>query len=185
MNRPSSMDLSQPSSNNHSHVVGGNGYPVQVSYGGWQQNTQVSQLSAPRGMTSGNWRGSRPSANPINSTVPGTKHSLMSSPTHPSPSNSDGGPVSISDCLNGYAYCVKRPDGLYTRLIPADMVPTLIELPATQTSAQGMVLLPDLHMQPPQGVPGMNQPVTFKVRELNMAHTVNDAECIGSKWPSI
>ncbi|KAK2681056.1 Helicase superfamily 1/2, ATP-binding domain [Fusarium oxysporum f. sp. vasinfectum] len=162
MNRPSSMDLSQPSSNNHSHVVGGNGYPVQVSYGGWQQNTQVSQLSAPRGMTSGNWRGSQPSANPMNSTVPGTKHSLMSSPTHPSPSNSDGGPVSISDCLNGYAYCVKRPNGLYTRLIPADMVPTLIELSATQTSAQGMVLLPDLHMQPPQGVPGMNQPVTFK-----------------------
>ncbi|KAF5651355.1 CHD1-transcriptional regulator [Fusarium sp. NRRL 52700] len=162
MNRPSSMDLSQPSSNNHFHVVGGNGYPVQVSYGGWQQNTQVSQLSAPRGMTSGNWGGSQPAANLMNSAVPGPKHTLMSSPSHPSSSNNNGGPVSISDCLNGYAYCVKRPDGLYTRLIPADMVPALIELPATQTSAQGMVLLPDLHMQPPQGVPGMNQPVTFK-----------------------
>ncbi|KAF5982496.1 hypothetical protein FCOIX_3672 [Fusarium coicis] len=165
MNRPSSMELSQPPSNNHFHVVGGNGYPIQVSYGGWQQNTPVSQLSAPRGMTSENWRGSQPSANPMNSSVPGTKHSLVNSPTQPSSSsNNDGGPVSISDCLNGYAYCVKRPDGLYTRLIPADMVPTLIELPATQTSAQGMVLLPDLHMQPPQGVPGMNQPVTFKTR---------------------
>ncbi|EWG40537.1 hypothetical protein FVEG_02897 [Fusarium verticillioides 7600] len=163
MNRPSSMELSQPPSNNHFHGVGGNGYPIQVSYGGWQQNTPVSRLSAPRGMASGNWRGSQPSANPMNSSVPGAKHSLMNSPTQPSSSsNNGGGPVSISDCLNGYAYCVKRPDGLYTRLIPADMVPTLIELPATQTSAQGMVLLPDLHMQPPQGVPGMNQPVTFK-----------------------
>jgi hypothetical protein len=48
------------------------------------------------------------------------------------------------------------------------MLPNLNELPATQASAQGMVLLPDLHMQPPQGVANMNHPVTVKVRNFNM-----------------
>ncbi|KAF9770250.1 hypothetical protein IL306_012224 [Fusarium sp. DS 682] len=162
MNRPSSMELSQHSFSNHSHAVGGNGYPVQPSYGGWQQISQVCQPSAPRSMKSGNWRGSQPSSHPMSSIVTGTNYSLTGSPSHPSPSNGNGGPVSISDCLNGYAYCVKRPDGRYARLVPADMLPALNELPATQASAQGMVLLPDLHMQPPQGVAGMNQPVTFK-----------------------
>jgi hypothetical protein len=51
------------------------------------------------------------------------------------------------------------------------MLPNLNELPATQASAQGMVLLPDLHMQPPQGVARMNHPVTFKVRKLNTVET--------------
>jgi hypothetical protein len=101
---------------------------------------------------------------PISST---NNYSLMGSPPRSSAPN-EGGPVSISDCLNGYAYCVKRPDGRYTRLVPADMLPNLNELPATQASAQGMVLLPDLHMQPPQGVASMNHPATIKVRKFNM-----------------
>ncbi|KAF4345467.1 hypothetical protein FBEOM_576 [Fusarium beomiforme] len=164
MDRSSSMELSQNFFSNHSHTLCGNEYPVQPAYGGLQESPHVCQTSAPRSMKSDNWRGSQPSSNPMGSIITGTNYSLAGSSPRPSPSNGDGGPVSISDCLNGYAYCVKRPDGRYTRLVPADMLPALNELPATQTSAQGMVLLPDLHVQPPQGVAGMNQPVTFKTR---------------------
>ncbi|KAF5659514.1 hypothetical protein FHETE_9406 [Fusarium heterosporum] len=168
----SSMDLS----NNHPHMVGGNGYPVQPTYGGWQQNAQVYHPSAPRSMVSGNWRGSQLPTDPMSIPISSTNnYSLAVSPPHPSVPN-DGGPVSISDCLNGYAYCVKRPDGRYTRLVPADMLPNLNELPATQASAQGMVLLPDLHMQPPQGVASMNQPVTVKNRIDRIVATTSPAQ---------
>ncbi|KAM0552551.1 hypothetical protein ACHAPJ_007879 [Fusarium lateritium] len=177
MNRPSSMDLGHPSGQNHPHVVGGNGYHVQATYGGWQPSPQIYQPSAPRSMSSGNWRGSQPPADHMNVITSGVgNYSLTNSPAHPSAPNSDGGPVSISDCLNGYAYCVKRPDGRYTRLVPADMLPGLNELPATQASAQGMVLLPDLHMQPPQGVASMNQPVTVKSRIDRIVATTSPAQ---------
>ncbi|RGP68115.1 hypothetical protein FLONG3_8289 [Fusarium longipes] len=164
MNRPNSLELPLASSSNHHQGVGGNGYPVQVDYGGWQQNPLIYQPSAPRSIVSGNWRVSQPPIDHMGPHLSGTNnYSLISSPALlPAPNNSEG-PVSISDCLNGYAYCLKRPDGRYTRLVPADMLPGLNELPATQGSAQGMVLLPDLHMKPPQGVASMNQPVTMKV----------------------
>lgn len=172
MNRPSPLEFSPASSNSHPQGIVENGYPVQVTYGGWQQTSPVYQHSAPRSMASGNWRGSQPPVEHMNPQLSGTSnYSLMASPALPTANNNDGGPVSISDCLNGYAYCVKRPDGRYTRLVPADMLPALNELPATQASAQGMVLLPDLHMKPPQGVASMNQPVTVKVRELNTIDT--------------
>ncbi|KAM0480511.1 hypothetical protein ACHAP7_005075 [Fusarium lateritium] len=158
INPHGSMDIS----NNHPHAVGANGYHAQPTYGGWQQNAQVYQPSAPRSMVSGNWRGSQSPTGSMSLPISSTNdYSLMGSPPRSSVPN-EGGPVSISDCLNGYAYCVKRPDGRYTRLVPADMLPNLNELPATQASAQGMVLLPDLHMQPPQGVASMNHPVTVK-----------------------
>ncbi|KAF4454332.1 hypothetical protein F53441_3148 [Fusarium austroafricanum] len=176
MNHSSPMDPSQRPSINHSHLVGGNAYSVQTAYGGWPQNSQVCQPSAPRSMASGNWRGSQSSADPINTTTGTSNYTLMSSPVQLSPPSNDGGPVSISDRLNGYAYCVKRPDGRYTRLVPADMLPGLNELPATQASAQGMVLLPSLHMQPPQGVAGMNQPVTVKNRIDRIVATTSPAQ---------
>ncbi|KIL96356.1 hypothetical protein FAVG1_01100 [Fusarium avenaceum] len=172
MDPHNSMDIS----NNHPHAVTGNGYHVQPTYGGWQQNAQVYQPSAPRNMVSGNWRGSQSPTGSMNLPASSTNnYSLIGSPPRSSVPN-EGGPVSISDCLNGYAYCVKRPDGRYTRLVPADMLPNLNELPATQTSAQGMVLLPDLHMQPPQGVARMNHPVTVKNRIDRIVATTSPAQ---------
>ncbi|KAF5025255.1 hypothetical protein F66182_2721 [Fusarium sp. NRRL 66182] len=178
MNRHGPMDVTHPSAGqNHAPTVGVNGYPVQATYGGWQQNAQVYQPSAPRSMSTGSWRGSQPPAGPINTITAGANnYSLTGTPVPPQAPSNDGGPVSISDCLNGYAYCLKRPDGRYTRLVPADMLPGLHELPTTQASAQGMVLLPDLHMQPPQGVAGMNQPVTVKNRIDRIVATTSPAQ---------
>jgi hypothetical protein len=172
MNRQSPLELSL-APNNHPQGGCGNGYPVQVTYGGgWQQNSPIHQPSAPRSIASENWRGFQPPVDHMNPHLSGiNNYSPIACPAPPPAPNNDGGPVSISDCLNGYAYCLKRPDGRYTRLVPADMLPGLNELPATQGSAQGMVLLPDLHMKPPQGVAGMNQPVTVKVRTLNTIDT--------------
>ncbi|CAG7560114.1 unnamed protein product [Fusarium equiseti] len=163
MNRPHSLDLSFTSSDNQPQAVGGNGYPVQVTYGGWQPNT-IWHSSSPRSMANGNWRGPQMSADQMNAQPSGTNNYSLMPSALPRASTSNVGPVSISDCLSGYAYCVKRADGRYTRLVPADRLPPLNEIPATQASAQGMVLLPDLHMKPPQGVATMNQSVTLKTK---------------------
>lgn len=160
------MDL-PPSGPQTSPYVASNGGHHNAYYGNWPERSQMYQALAPRSMNSANWRGPRPSIDSITAGV--NNYSLTGPNTSPGVSSSDA-PVSISDCLNGYAYCVQRPDGKYTRLVPADMLPALNEVPAKQASAQGMVLLPDLHMQPPQGVAKMNQPMTVKVRERLTAH---------------
>ncbi|ETS74544.1 hypothetical protein PFICI_13028 [Pestalotiopsis fici W106-1] len=41
-----------------------------------------------------------------------------------------------------YAYCFDRGNGQYTQLIPADMLPTLQNVPALQQGCQGMIVLP-------------------------------------------
>ncbi|GKU01854.1 hypothetical protein FLAG1_05135 [Fusarium langsethiae] len=156
MNQPNSFEFP---SNGRPEDILTVGYPAPVMYGGWQQNSH-HQLPTPRSTASGNWRGSQPSVDGMN------PFSVIHYSDPPLPLSNDGGPVSISDCLNGFAYCLKRPSGRYTRLIPADMLPVLNELPATQVSAQGMVLLPDLNMKPPQGVAGMNQPVTNRIDRI-------------------
>lgn len=62
-----------------------------------------------------------------------------------------------------YAYCLPRGDGTYTRLIPADMLPPLRDIPAVQQSAAGMVVLQVPQGTPPAGQPGNNSPVVLKV----------------------
>ncbi|KAB5554682.1 hypothetical protein GE09DRAFT_1058973 [Coniochaeta sp. 2T2.1] len=41
-----------------------------------------------------------------------------------------------------YAYCFDRGNGQYTRLIPADMLPALVDIPALQQGCLGMQILP-------------------------------------------
>jgi len=41
-----------------------------------------------------------------------------------------------------YAYCFDRGNGQYTRLIPADMLPSLVDIPALQQGCLGMTVLP-------------------------------------------
>lgn len=65
--------------------------------------------------------------------------------------------------LEGYAYVLDRGNGQFTRLVPADMLPPLNEIPAHQPSPNGMVVLPELQKAPPHGVAEMNRPVTLKV----------------------
>ncbi|WYZ41615.1 hypothetical protein EsH8_V_000510 [Colletotrichum jinshuiense] len=68
------------------------------------------------------------------------------------------------DTTGFYAYCFDRGNGNYTRLIPADLLPSLVGIPAVQHSAEGMLVLPSPRGLDPQNPPGNPvQPVAFKV----------------------
>ncbi|KAL2110116.1 hypothetical protein VUR80DRAFT_1597 [Thermomyces stellatus] len=63
-----------------------------------------------------------------------------------------------------YAYCFDRGDGEYTRLIPADMLPEMQDVPRRQRGADGMIVLPVPGGRAPRGVQGVTCPVRFKPR---------------------
>ncbi|KAH7148661.1 hypothetical protein EDB81DRAFT_792901 [Dactylonectria macrodidyma] len=120
-----------------------------------QQSILPYRAAAPRGVTSPNWRAAQ--QHPVDVGVWG----------HAAQSNYTLGSVALpkvetpSGGLEGYAYCLDRGNGQYTRLIPADVLPPLNEIPARQPGPPGMVILPDLQSAPPQGVAPLNRPVTI------------------------
>lgn len=63
-----------------------------------------------------------------------------------------------------YAYCFDRGNGQYTRLIPADMLPPLQNIPAIQQGCHGMIVLPALRVFPSNSRSGNIEPVTRRVR---------------------
>lgn len=112
--------------------------------------------AAPRSIVSPNWRAST-GADLSSWMSPSLTNYTLSSQSRTRGENLVG-------MLDSYAYCLDRGNGQVTRLIPADMLPPMHEVPARQAGAGGMVVLPVLHVAPPQGVANMNQPVTMKVR---------------------
>ncbi|KOS20209.1 hypothetical protein ESCO_006169 [Escovopsis weberi] len=93
--------------------------------------------------------------------------------TSASASSSSGGPCALpslgvfardaeSRVQEGFAYCLDRGNGQLTRLIPADVLPPLNEVPAREAQTRGMVVLPPLRADAPKGGFEMNCPVTVK-----------------------
>ncbi|CAM1500675.1 Fc.00g098370.m01.CDS01 [Cosmosporella sp. VM-42] len=124
----------------------------------FQQNVQTQQVygaaaAAPRSVVSPNWR-TAPTGD-MNNWMPTTPGNYTLTTTISRGEIFDGN-------LNGYAYCLNRGNGQFTRLIPADMLPAMVEIPARQSGPLGMVVLPALQTPPPQGIPEMNRPVTIK-----------------------
>ncbi|KKO97744.1 hypothetical protein THAR02_10151 [Trichoderma harzianum] len=137
-----------------------------------QQQHQVSfstagagaAAAAPsRGLSSNNWRVFCPDGNV---SPPSMK---MNNATH--------GPVGMSQVerrgiaqppaaagavSDGYAYYLSRGNGELTRLVPADMLPALNEIPPREPERRGMVVLPPLRGIPPKGMADMSQTVTVK-----------------------
>lgn len=70
---------------------------------------------------------------------------------------------------DGFAYYLDRGNGELTRLIPADVLPPLNEIPPRECEATGMVVLPPLRTGPQNGNAQMNHPVTVKVSHLKNA----------------
>ncbi|EEY14262.1 conserved hypothetical protein [Verticillium alfalfae VaMs.102] len=62
-----------------------------------------------------------------------------------------------------YAYCLDRGNGNYTRLIPADMLPPALGIPAIQQGSRGMMVLPLPGAEPVRGPSNNVQPVTLKL----------------------
>lgn len=87
----------------------------------------------------------------------------------------------LENLLNGYAYCLRRSENQYTRLIPADMLPALNEIPSRQSDARGLVVLPPLRVPAPEGAAEMNEPVSTKVCiPFYQSSVVDAAESVGS-----
>ncbi|KAI1344824.1 hypothetical protein F5Y15DRAFT_6651 [Xylariaceae sp. FL0016] len=61
-----------------------------------------------------------------------------------------------------YAYCYQRADGGYTRLIPADMLPELRDVPRHQKTSSGMLVVPQPRALPPSGQPSNMQRVVLR-----------------------
>lgn len=119
-----------------------------------------------RGLSSNNWRIFCPDGNV-------SPPSMKMNATH--------GPVGMSQVerrgiasqapaagavSDGYAYYLNRGNGELTRLVPADMLPALNEIPPREPERRGMVVLPPLRGVPPKGMADMSQTVTVKVSKL-------------------
>ncbi|RYP40052.1 hypothetical protein DL766_000076 [Monosporascus sp. MC13-8B] len=83
------------------------------------------------------------------------------------------GPVFSDAQLDAsYAYCFDRGNGQFTRLVPADMLPPLRDVPAVQQGCAGMLVLPLPRAAPPGGRSGnanvSTEPVGFRSRIDNI-----------------
>jgi hypothetical protein len=63
-----------------------------------------------------------------------------------------------------YAYCFDRGNGQYTRLIPADMLPPLVDIPPLQQGCLGMTVLPCPNGLAPNGRSSNLERVFVQVR---------------------
>lgn len=74
------------------------------------------------------------------------------------------GPVLDAQLDSSFAYCYDRGNGQYTRLIPADILPPLQNIPAVQHGYAGMVVVPQPRGLPPNGHWSNTEPVALRVR---------------------
>lgn len=75
-------------------------------------------------------------------------------------------PSTIGGMSDGYAYYLNRGDGQVTRLIPADVLPSLNEIPPRELEQRGMIVLPLPRGMRPSGTADMNFAVTVKVSKF-------------------
>lgn len=59
--------------------------------------------------------------------------------------------VSEQQLRSSYAYCYDRGNGIYTRLVALDMLPSLDEAPSVQDDCLGMIVLPQPSAPAPPG----------------------------------
>ncbi|KAI3342307.1 hypothetical protein F4824DRAFT_512045 [Ustulina deusta] len=71
-------------------------------------------------------------------------------------------PVFDAQLDGSFAYCYDRGNGQYTRLIPADMLPPLQNIPAIQQGYAGMVVVPQPRGLPPNGHSSNTEPVAVR-----------------------
>ncbi|KAJ2968533.1 hypothetical protein NUW58_g10201 [Xylaria curta] len=72
------------------------------------------------------------------------------------------GPISDAQLDSTFAYCYDRGNGQYTRLIPADMLPPLQDIPALQKNSAGMVIVPQPRGLPSNGPSSNTEPVAMQ-----------------------
>lgn len=75
----------------------------------------------------------------------------------------NSGAIAESQLDGSYAYCYDRGNGQYTRLIPADMLPPLQDIPALQQGSAGMLVIPQPRGLPPNGHSSNTERVAIRV----------------------
>ncbi|KAK5628931.1 hypothetical protein RRF57_004646 [Xylaria bambusicola] len=93
-------------------------------------------------------------------------HATSSTTSYPSL-----GPIFDTQLDSSFAYCYDRGNGQYTRLIPADMLPPLQNIPALQQGYAGMLIVPQPRGLPPNGHSSNTEPVAMRSRIDNIVAT--------------
>ncbi|ORY65414.1 uncharacterized protein BCR38DRAFT_484838 [Pseudomassariella vexata] len=125
------------------------------------QSLRGGALATPasRSLTSSNWRAQplndniyQPFDTPSNTQMPHGALRLTPFPQNASITSYPNMATFLDMQLDAtYAYCYDRGNGRYTRLIPADTLPPLRDVPATQYGCSGMVVLPQPRALSPNG----------------------------------
>ncbi|KAI1355093.1 hypothetical protein F5Y01DRAFT_311013 [Xylaria sp. FL0043] len=83
---------------------------------------------------------------------------------------------------DNFAYCYDRGNGQYTRLIPADMLPSLQDIPAIQQGCAGMIVLPQPRGLASNGRSSNTEPVAV---QRSPATPTSPADTIQSRIDNI
>lgn len=70
-----------------------------------------------------------------------------------------------------WGYCLDRGNGVYTPLIPADMLPPMRGVPSTMRAASGIFVLPIPKASPPSGISSYLDKVSLLVRQIKFTQS--------------
>lgn len=152
--------------------------PQQMAYPNQQQMSNILMMSpaaatpASRGLASSNWRtiGQEGTAfTRAHSRAQPSSGLIMASMEQGDARGSAAGSGLVSSTggvSEGYAYYLNRGDGQVTRLIPADVLPSLNEIPPRELEQRGMIVLPLPRGIRPSGAADVNFAVTVTVSKV-------------------
>lgn len=144
-------------------------YPTQQQINAMAASTAATTAS--RGLASSNWRTFGQDGSSFTRASPHAHlgaHATRQGDASRIPAGA--GPVSSPGGVDdGYAYYLNRGDGQVTRLIPADVLPSLNEIPPRELEQRGMIVLPLPRGARPNGMADMNFAVTVKVSKFLLA----------------
>lgn len=149
----------------------------QMAYPNQQQMNNIMMMGAAatpasRGLASSNWRTIGQDGNTFTRAHPRAQPSsgfAMAAMEQGDARGAAAGSGLVSSAgfvSDGYAYYLNRGDGQVTRLIPADVLPSLNEIPPRELEQRGMIVLPLPRGIQPGGTADMNFAVTVKVSKF-------------------
>ncbi|KAK1246751.1 hypothetical protein MKX08_000553 [Trichoderma sp. CBMAI-0020] len=183
MERQLGFDRSHPSLNSYFFQLSGQDGrdavrepPQQLAYPNQQQTNNFMAMSpaattpASRGLASSNWRTVGQEGSTFTRAHQRAQPSLglaMASMEQGDARGAAAGSGFVSSAggvSDRYAYYLNRGDGQVTRLIPADVLPSLNEIPPRELEQRGMIVLPLPRGIRPSGTADVNYAVTIKAQ---------------------
>lgn len=144
-------------------------YPSQQRMNNIMTMSPAAATPASRGLASSNWRTIGQEGNTFTRAHQRAQPSLGLAMASMEQGDARGDAAgyglvsSTGGVSDGYAYYLNRGDGQVTRLIPADVLPSLNEIPPRELEQRGMIVLPLPRGIRPSGTADMNYAVTVNV----------------------